>query len=226
MTIRVLVVDDHPVFRAGLMAILDDLDDIEVVAQAADGEQAIAEVASHRPDVVLMDLRMPGIGGLGATARITAHHPNTAVIVLTMDSDDDSVFAALRAGARGYLLKEADGDDVQRALHAVSKGEAVFGAGIAERVISFFATQRVATSADPFPQLTPREREILHFIAQGLDNAAIARRLVLTEKSVRNRVSDILTKLRARSRAEAVALARNAGLGGEQASRRTIHNRE
>jgi DNA-binding NarL/FixJ family response regulator len=225
MTIRVLVVDDHPVFRAGLMAILDDLDDIEVVAQAADGKQAIHAVASHRPDVVLMDLRMPGIGGLEATAQITVHHPNTAVVVLTMDSDHDSVFAALRAGARGYLLKEADGDDVQRAIHAVSKGEAIFGPGIAERVISFFATQSVGTSADPFPQLTPREREILHFIAQGLDNAAIARRLVLTEKSIRNRVSDILTKLRARSRAEAVALARNAGLGGEQTSPPTIQSR-
>jgi DNA-binding NarL/FixJ family response regulator len=215
MTIRVLVVDDHPVFRAGLVAILEDLDDVEVVAQAGDGEQAIDVVASHRPDVVLMDLRMPGIGGLGATARITAHHPNTAVIVLTMDSDHDSVFAALRAGARGYLLKEADGDDVQRALHAVAKGEAVFGPGIAERVISFFAAPTLATAPHPFPQLTPREREILQMIAQGLDNAIIARRLVLTEKSVRNRVSDILTKLRARSRAEAVALARNAGLGGE-----------
>jgi DNA-binding NarL/FixJ family response regulator len=224
MTIRVLVVDDHPVFRAGLMAILDDLDDVEVVAQAADGEQAIDEVASHRPDVVLMDLRMPGIGGLEATARITAHHPNTAVIVLTMDSDHDSVFAALRAGARGYLLKEADGDDVQRALHAVAKGDAVFGPGIAERVISFFATPRLATSADPFPQLTPREREILHLIAEGLDNAAIARRLLLTEKSVRNRVSDILTKLRARSRAEAVVPARDEGLGGEQASPTTIQS--
>jgi DNA-binding NarL/FixJ family response regulator len=215
MTIRVLVVDDHPVFRAGMVAILEDLDDVEVVAQAADGEQAIDAVARHRPDVVLMDLRMPGVGGLEATAQITVHHPNTAVVVLTMDSDHDSVFAALRAGARGYLLKEADGDDVQRALHAVSKGEAVFGPGIAERVISFFATPRLSSAPDPFPQLTPREREILHFIAQGLDNAVIARRLVLTEKSVRNRVSDILTKLRAHSRAEAVALARNAGLGGK-----------
>jgi len=224
MTIRVLVVDDHPVFRAGLVAILEDLKDVEVVAQACDGGQAIDEVASHRPDVVLMDLRMPGIGGLGATARITAHYPNTAVIVLTMDSDHNSVFAALRAGARGYLLKEADGDDVQRALHAVSKGEAVFGPRIAERVISFFATPRVTSAPDPFPQLTPREREILQLIAQGLDNAGIARRLVLTEKSVRNRVSDILTKLRARSRAEAVALARNAGLGGEQTSPTTIHS--
>jgi DNA-binding NarL/FixJ family response regulator len=205
MTIRVLVVDDHPVFRAGMVAILDDLDEVEVVAQAADGEQAIDAVARHRPDVVLMDLRMPGLGGLEATARITVHHPNTAVVVLTMDSDHNSVFAALRAGARGYLLKEADGDDVQRALHAVSKGEAVFGPGIAERVISFFAMPRLSSAPDPFPQLTPREREILHFIAQGLDNTAIARRLVLTEKSVRNRVSDILTKLRAHSRAEAVA---------------------
>ena len=180
MTIRVLVVDDHPVFRAGLVAILEDLDDVEVVAQAGDGEQAIDVVASQRPDVAYgpedaRHRRPP------ATARITAHHPNTAV-VLTMDSDHDSVFAALRAGARGYLLKEADGDDVQRALHAVAKGEAVFGPGIAERVISFFAAPTLATAPHPFPQLTPREREILQMIAQGLDNAIIARRLVLTEK--------------------------------------------
>ena len=163
MTIRVLVVDDHSVFRAGLVAILEDLNDVEVVSQAPDGEQAIDAVASQRPDVVPMDWRMPGIGGLGATARITAHHPNTAVIVLTMDSDHDSVFAALRAGARGYLLKEADGDDVQRALHAVSKGEAVFGPGIAERVISFFATPRQRHRARPIPAInTTGEREILH----------------------------------------------------------------
>jgi DNA-binding NarL/FixJ family response regulator len=193
--------------------VLDDLDGVEVVAQAADGAQALAAVAEHAPDVVLMDLRMPGVGGLEATARIRVEHPGTAVLVLTMDSDDDSVFAALRAGARGYLLKEADGLDIQRAIDGVARGEAVFGPGIAERVLGFFASGRPAASS-PFPQLTPRELEVLEMIAQGLDNQQIARRLVLSDKTVRNRVSDVLAKLHARSRAEMVALARDAGLGG------------
>jgi DNA-binding NarL/FixJ family response regulator len=212
MTTRVVVADDHPVFRAGMVTVLDDLPDVEVVAQAADGEQAIAAVAEHQPDVVLMDLRMPGVGGLEATARIRVEHPEVAVVVLTMDSDDDSVFAALRAGARGYLLKEAEVGDIERAITGVARGEAVFGAGVAARVLSFFAGTRSA-AASPFPQLTPREFEVLDLIAQGADNATIARRLVLSEKTVRNRVSDILAKVHARSRAEMVALARDAGLG-------------
>lgn len=211
--ISVVIADDHPVFRAGMATVLQDLCGIEVVAQAADGAQALAVVAQHQPDVVLMDLRMPGVGGLEATARIRVEHPETAVVVLTMDSDDDSVFAALRAGARGYLLKEADGLDIERAITAVARGEAVFGAGIAERVLAFFAGGR-QVNAGPFPQLSPREHEILEMIAQGLDNTQIARRLVLSGKTVRNRVSDILAKLHARNRAEMVALARDAGLGG------------
>jgi DNA-binding NarL/FixJ family response regulator len=209
---RVLVADDHPVFRAGMVTVLQDLSGVEVVAQAADGEEAVQQVDRHRPDVVLMDLRMPGVGGLEATARIRVEHPGTAVIVLTMDSDDDSVFAALRAGARGYLLKEADVQDIERAITGVVRGEAVFGAGIAERVLGFFAAGR-RTAASPFPQLSPREHEVLELIAQGLDNGTIARRLVLSDKTVRNRVSDILAKLHAGSRAEMVALARDAGLG-------------
>jgi len=213
MTIRVVVADDHPVFRAGMVTVLDDLPDIEVVGQAADGEQAISAVSEHAPDVVLMDLRMPGVGGLEATARIRVEHPEVAVVVLTMDSDDDSVFAALRAGARGYLLKESDVDDIERAITGVSRGEAVFGAGVAARVLSFFASGSRSVQASPFPQLTPREHEVLDLIAQGLDNATIARRLVLSDKTVRNRVSDILAKVHARSRAEMVALARDAGLG-------------
>ena len=213
MSTRVLICDDHPVFRAGMATVLQDLDRVDVVGQAANGEEAIAAVAEHRPDVVLMDLRMPGVGGLEATARIRVEHPDTAVIVLTMDSDDDSIFAALRAGARGYLLKEADGLDIERAIDGVARGEAVFGAGIAERVLSFFAGGR-RPQASPFPQLSPREHEVLEMIAQGLDNQQIARRLVLSDKTVRNRVSDILAKLHARSRAEMVALARDAGLGG------------
>lgn len=210
--VRVAVVDDHPLFRAGLVSVLEDLDEVEVVAQAADGEAAIAAVAQHQPDVVLMDLRMPGVGGLEATARISIEYPHVAVIVLTMDSDEDSVFAALRAGARGYLLKEDDADDVRRALQGVARGEAVFGPGIAQRVLRFFAGPE-PTPAAPFPQLTRRERDVLGLLAQGLDNTTISRRLVLSEKTVRNRVSDVLVKLRARSRAEAVALARDAGLG-------------
>jgi len=210
--VRVLVADDHPVFRAGMATVLADLDGVEVVGQAADGEQALAGVAEHRPDVVLMDLRMPGVGGLEATARIRVEHPDTAVLVLTMDSDDDSIFAALRAGARGYLLKESDGLDIERAIDGVARGEAVFGAGIAERVLAFFASGRQPV-ASPFPQLSPREHEVLEMIAQGLDNPTIARRLVLSDKTVRNRVSDILAKLHARNRAEMVALARDAGLG-------------
>jgi DNA-binding NarL/FixJ family response regulator len=210
---RVLIADDHPVFRAGMVAVLDDLPGIEVVGQAADGDEAVAAVAEHQPDVVLMDLRMPGVGGLEATARIRVEHPDVAVVVLTMDSDDDSVFAALRAGARGYLLKEADVTDIERAIGGVARGEAVFGAGIAERVLSFFAGTR-SMQASPFPQLTPREHEVLDLIAQGLDNTGIARRLFLSDKTVRNRVSDILAKLHARNRAHMVALARDAGMGG------------
>ena len=213
MTVSVLVADDHPVFRAGMVTVLQDLDDVEVVGQAANGREAVDLVASLSPDVVLMDLRMPEVGGLEATARIKVEHPDTAVIVLTMDSDDDSIFAALRAGARGYLLKEADGLDVERAINGVARGEAVFGAGIAERVLTLFSQGR-STAVSPFPELTPRELEMLELIAGGLDNPTIARRLFLSEKTVRNRVSAILTKLHARSRAEMVALARDAGLGG------------
>jgi DNA-binding NarL/FixJ family response regulator len=211
--VRVVVVDDHPVFRAGMVAVLADLGGIEVVGEAADGVAALDVVAAASPDVVLMDLRMPGGGGLEATAAVVSRWPDVAVVVLTMDEDDDSVFAALRAGARGYLLKEADGEDVQRALLAVARGEAVFGPRVAQRVVAFFSQARGgAAAATPFPQLTDREREVLGLLAQGLDNASIARRLVLSEKTVRNRVSDVLAKLHARTRAEAVAKARDAGL--------------
>ncbi len=212
-SVRVVLVDDHPVFRQGMRAVLDELDGIEVVAEAGDGAAGVAAVEEHLPDVVLMDLRMPGVNGLEATARITATLPQVAVLVLTMDEDDASVFAALRAGARGYLLKEADGADVHRALLAVGRGEAVFGTGVAGRVVAYFSGPN-GGGAVPFPDLTDREREVLELVAAGLDNTAIARRLFLSPKTVRNRVSDVLGKLQARSRAEAVALARDAGLGG------------
>ncbi len=214
MTISVLIVDDHPVFLAGMRAVLDDLDDVSVVAVAGDGEEALAAVGEHAPDVVLMDLRMPGMDGLEATARIRTGHPDTRVLVLTMDEDADSVFAALRMGANGYLLKESGSDDLHRAVHAVSRGEAVFGPRVAEHVVSFFASSGQAVgAAAPFPQLTTREREVLELLARGLDNASIARRLVLSPKTVRNRVSDVLAKLHARTRAEAVSMARDAGIG-------------
>lgn len=211
--IRVVVVDDHPVYRDGVADALGDADDIDVVGTAADGEAAVAEVARLRPDVVLMDLRMPGGGGVPATAAIAAQHAGTAVVVLTMSDDDDSVFAALRAGARGYLLKEAEAADIARAVRAAARAEAVFGPRIADRVLAFFASSRARSAAVPFPELTDREREVLDLVAHGLPNAAIAARLFLSEKTVRNRVSDVLTKLHAASRAEAVALARDAGLG-------------
>jgi len=211
---RVLVADDHALFRAGMLAVLADLPDVEVVGEADSGEAALEQVAKVRPDVVLMDLRMPGMGGLAATARISEEHPATQVVVLTMSEDADSVFAALRAGARGYLLKESDADDVRRTLAAVTRGEAVFGAKVADQVVGFFAGGAVGpATAQPFPELTTREREVLDLMARGLDNASIARRLFLSEKTVRNRVSDVLTKLRARTRAEAVARARDAGVG-------------
>jgi DNA-binding NarL/FixJ family response regulator len=211
--VRVVVVDDHPVYRDGVADALGDADDIDVVGTAADGESAVTVVAELRPDVVLMDLRMPGGGGLAATTAIAARHPDTAVLVLTMSDDDDSVFAALRAGARGYLLKESEGADIARAVRAAARSEAVFGPRIADRVLAFFASSRARSTVVPFPELTDREREVLDLVAHGLSNAAIATRLFLSEKTVRNRVSDVLTKLHAASRAEAVALARDAGLG-------------
>jgi DNA-binding NarL/FixJ family response regulator len=213
--LRVLLADDHPVFLGGLEAALADRDDIEVVGGARDTDEVVTLAAAQSPDVVLMDLRMPGGGGVVATARVVAARPQTAVVMLTMSEDDDSVFAALRAGARGYLLKEADSDEIAQAVRAVARGEAVFGPRIADRVLGFFAGAGLrAGTAVPFPQLTEREREVLDLVAQGSDNATIARRLFLSDKTVRNHVSACLSKLQAASRAEAVAMARDAGLGG------------
>lgn len=213
-SLTVLVVEDHPVFRDGLVDILNDEDDMEVVGAAVDGDAAIVAADHHRPDVVLMDLNLPTISGIEATAAVSAGDHQPAVVVLTMTADDDSLFAALRAGARGYLLKEADATDIVRAVRAAARGEAVFGPRVADRVLAFFAAGGAAPAAVAFPQLTPREREILDLVARGMDNAGIARRLVVSQKTVRNRISDILTKLHVASRAEAVARARDAGLGG------------
>jgi DNA-binding NarL/FixJ family response regulator len=211
--ITLLLVDDHPVVRDGIRGMLSSVPGFTVLGEASSGTEAVEMVSRLDPDVVLMDLRMPGGGGLPATTAIAARHPATAVVVLTMSDDDDSVFAALRAGARGYLLKESEGADIARAVRAAARSEAVFGPRIADRVLAFFASSRARAAAVPFPELTDREREVLDLVAHGLPNAAIAARLFLSEKTVRNRVSDVLTKLHAASRAEAVALARDAGLG-------------
>lgn len=205
---RVVIADDHPVYRDGLRALLGGLD-IEVVAEAADGAAAVAAVAEHAPDVVLMDLRMPGIGGVEATRAIRRDHPGTAVVVLTMSEDSASLQAALAAGARGYLLKESTQADIARALQAVAHGELLIGAGVAGGMPSIVGDR----DATLFPQLSEGERQVLALMARGLDNATIGRRLYLAEKTIRNRVSAILAKLPAASRPAAIAIARDHGLG-------------
>ncbi len=209
--IRVLVADDHPVMRNGLAALLDSLDGIEVVARAADGREAIREAVLLRPDVILLDLQMPGTDGFEALRGLSRSLPGTAVCVLTMFSDDDSLFAAMRAGARGYLLKGAEQEEIERAVRSVAAGEAVFGPGVAQRVLAQLTAP--PRREDPFPQLTPREREVLDLLATGRSPREVANRLGLAPKTVGNVVSNILTKLRLTDRGQAAIVARRAGLG-------------
>ena len=216
--IRVLLVDDHPAFLEGLALLLSDANDVEVVGRAPDGEDACRRHAELAPDVVIMDLHMPGTGGIEATRRITEADPATAVLVLTMVEDDDSVFAALRAGARGYILKGAGRDDVLRAIAAVHRGEAIFGPGVAQRILGYWANAGAAAPPVAFPELTEREREVLELIAQGLNNAEIARRFVLSPKTVRNHISNIFTKLHLADRSQAIVRAREAGMGRRSSS--------
>ena len=211
--IRVLVADDHPLFRDGLRVMLESVDDVEVLGEATTGEEAVALAISLRPDVVLMDVKMPGINGIEATRRVVQAHPEIQVLMLTMLEDDDSIFAALRAGARGYLLKGARRDEALRAIRAVANGEAIFGPGIAQRLAQYFAVRRFPSTAAPFPELTEREREILDLIAQGRTNAQIADHLVVSLKTVRNHVSSIFNKLQVADRAQAMDVARRKGLG-------------
>ena len=210
--IRVLLADDHPVVRSGLRALLDSLTGYEVVAEAIDGESAVREAQLTRPDVVLMDIRMPGIDGIEATRRVCAAVPATAILVLTMFDDDDTVFAAMRAGAQGYLLKGAEQDEIDRGIRAVVAGEAIFSPGVAQRVLGFFAASPVG--ADPFPELTVREREVLDLVAAGHRNQAIAEALNLSPKTVANHISAIFVKLAVADRSEAIVRARKGGLGG------------
>jgi DNA-binding NarL/FixJ family response regulator len=206
--LRIVIADDHPVFREGLIGLLGSMEGVEVVAECADGRSAIQAAHDLEPDLVLMDLHMPGVGGIEATRAISAASANVAVLVLTMLEDDDSLFAAMQAGARGYLVKGASPEEVVRAVRSVASGEAVFGPQIADRVLGFFAAPRPL----PLPELTDREREILVLMSEGLSNTRIASRLVLSPKTVRNHVSHIFTKLQVADREEALARARRAGL--------------
>jgi DNA-binding NarL/FixJ family response regulator len=208
--VRIVIADDHPVFRSGLRAMLDVEDGLDVVGEASSGTQVLVLCRELQPDLVLMDLNMPELDGVGATRGLLHESPHIRVLVLTMFDDDDSVFAAMRAGAHGYLLKGANHDEVRHAVHAVAAGGAMFGPAIAQRVIDFFARPR---PAGPFPQLTDREHEILDLLAAGHANPAIATRLHLSQKTVRNHVSNIFTKLAVADRAQAIVRAREAGLG-------------
>jgi len=210
--IRVVLADDHPVVRGGLRALLESIDGYEVVGEAVDGEGAVRETQLQRPDVVLMDIRMPGIDGLEATRRLRVAVPDVMVLVLTMFDDDDTVFAAMQAGARGYLLKGAQQDEIDRAIRAVVAGEAIFGPGVAARVLGHFSQPRTAPEL-PFPELTDREREVLDLVAAGKRNHAIADELALAPKTVANHISSIFAKLAVSDRSAAIVRARDEGLG-------------
>jgi DNA-binding NarL/FixJ family response regulator len=210
--IRVLIADDHPVVRDGLRALLSSVPGYDVVAEAGSGADAVREAVLHTPDVALVDLQMPGLDGFAATEEIGRTAPSVAVLILTMHEDDDSVFAAMRAGARGYLVKGASQQEILGGITAVARGEAIFGPGVAQRVLAFFKAG--PSAAEPaFPELTPREREILDLLAAGLPNAAIGERLSLAPKTVANNVSSIFAKLQVAGRPEAIVRAREAGLG-------------
>jgi len=211
--VRVVIADDHPMFRYGLRAVLDATQEVTVVGEATDGQQLLNVVDQTRPDVVLTDLAMPGLDGATATRQLLDRHPQLGVLALTMHDDDQALFGALRAGARGYLLKGADKAEILRAVQAVAAGEAVYGASVARRIVEFFTGAQQRYAAQVFPELTAREREVLDLVAAGCGNHEIARRLVLSEKTVRNHVAAILLKLEVADRAAAVAKARDAGLG-------------
>jgi DNA-binding NarL/FixJ family response regulator len=210
-TTRILIADDHPAFRTGLQQMLQDVPDLEVVGEADNGAQVVELTQELAPDVVVMDLRMPEVDGIEATRRLQRVAPSAAVIVLTMFEDDDSVYAAMRAGALGYLLKGSQQDEIVRAIRAVAAGEAIFGPEIARRVIAHFSTG-VGSAKQAFPGLTEREREILEKIAGGRGNATIAHELTISLKTVRNHVSNIFTKLQVSDRSAAIVKAREAGI--------------
>jgi DNA-binding NarL/FixJ family response regulator len=214
-SISVLIADDHPMFRDGLRMLFDTTAEFTLVGQAASGEEAVSQAEKLQPDVILMDIKMPGINGIEATRRILATSPHIKVLMLTMFEDDDSVFAAMCAGARGYLLKGADETEITRAINAIHHGEAIFGPGIAQKMMHYFS--RTRKPLDVFPDLTQREFEILTLIARGYSYAQITDDLVLSAKTVRNNVSNIFSKLQVSDRTEAIIRAREAGLGTDHA---------
>jgi DNA-binding NarL/FixJ family response regulator len=212
--IRVLITDDHPVFRRGLAGVLDEEDDIEVVGEAVDGQAAVDLARRLRPDVVLMDLSMSGMGGVEATGKLLAEHEEVAVLVLTMSADDESVHAALRAGARGYLVKGSPGDRIVAAVRAIAAGDTVLSADVAGSILGRLTEDRGTGRSGAFPGLTEREEQVLDLIARGWSNTEITRHLVVSEKTVRNHVSNVFAKLGVRDRAPAIVRAREAGPGG------------
>jgi len=211
--IRVLIADDHPLFRGGLRSLLESVADMEVVGEATAGEEAVELAHSSRPDVVVMDLNMPGLNGIEATRRILETTDDVHVLVMTMHEDDEAVFAALRAGAHGYQLKGALQAETLRAIRAVANGEAILGPTIAVRLQGYLTSPPAADPADAFPHLTEREIEVLELLAERCTNAEIAAKLFLSQKTVRNYVSGILAKLQVADRAEARLVARAAGMG-------------
>ncbi|MFC0213972.1 response regulator [Paenibacillus chartarius] len=214
--LRIVLADDHPMFREGLVSALQSIPEFEIVGEAADGEEAVKLAEALQPDVILMDVSMPGRNGIEATREITGVSPHIGILVLTMFDDDASVFSAMRAGARGYMLKGAHKEEIVRAIRVVANGEAIFSAAIARKMMFYFDSVVSKPANHPlFPKLTEREREVLEWIARGCGNGEIARKLGLTLKTVRNHVSNILNKLQVADRAQAILLAREAGLGAE-----------
>ena len=223
-TIRLYIADDHNLFRDGLRALFQSIEDVVIVGESSDGQVAITEITHLQPDVVLMDIQMPGVNGIEATRRISTSSPHIGIIILTMFDDDDSVFAAMRAGARGYILKGADQHEMLRTIRAVSDGEALFGAQIANRLMDFFADLSPQANTGIFPELTEREHEVLELIARGHKNQEIARQLVIAHKTVRNHVSNIFNKLQVADRAQAIIRAREAGMGRSTGRSDESHN--
>lgn len=210
-SIRILIADDHPMFRFGIRALLSAEPDTEVIGEATNGQEAVNLAASLKPDLILMDINLPQLNGLEATRQILKHNPDIGILIITM-FEDDTIFAALQAGARGYILKGAEGEETLRAIRAAANGESIFSPSVAQRLSQFFAQSSAGNAKEPFQELTHRERDILKLIAKGLTNAAIAERLSLSPKTVRNQVSIIFSKLQVTDRAEAIIKAREAGL--------------
>jgi DNA-binding NarL/FixJ family response regulator len=209
--IRILIADDHPMFRFGLRALLATEPDIEVVGEATNGREAVTLAANLKPDLILMDINLPQLNGIEATRQILAQNPGINTLIITM-FEDDTIFTALQAGARGYILKGAEGEETLRAIHAAANGESIFSPAVAQRLTYFLAQSSKESAHQPFQELTHRERDILKLIAQGLTNVAIAERLSLSPKTVRNQVSIIFSKLQVTDRAQAIIKAREAGL--------------